>query len=229
VSYFARAIDIIKKHEVYSEHAYPDPVTGGAPYTFGYGSQYYPDGAAVKKGQCCTKQKALEYLLNEVEIIHEDLKRLNLGLDSAMEEALISFIHSVGWDAFLYSRFIDNIEYENWPGVTAEFSRWIFDADHRVIGGLIERRREENQLFLEEIKNTLDAPGDILLRAFRNYNATTKQITAIRQLEEQLNPYILAEFANAFVLDQYCIDYLEDTKTDYQEDVRLALASDNWS
>ena len=56
---------------------------------------------------------------------------------------------------FLYSQLIDNIECENWPGVATVFSTWIFGEDQRVIGGLIDRRREETQLFLEEIKNTL--------------------------------------------------------------------------
>jgi len=110
MSSFARAINIIKKYEGYSERAYPDPLTGGEPYTLGYGSQYYPDGTIVKKGQCCTKQKAMEYLLHDIEVIEGDLKRLNLGLDGAMTEALISFVHSVGWEPFLYSQLIDNIE-----------------------------------------------------------------------------------------------------------------------
>jgi hypothetical protein len=116
---------------------------------------------------------------------------------------------------------IDNIECENWPGVATVFSTWIFGEDQRVIGGLIDRRREETQLFLEEIKNTLEVSGDILLRAFRNYTATGRQINAIRRLEEQVNPYVLAAFANAFFLDDYSVDY--------PEDVRLLSMADNWS
>ena len=221
MSSFARASNIIKKYEGYSETAYPDRSTGGAPYTFGYGSQYYPDGTAVKKGQCCSQQKASEYLLHDMEIIEEDIKRLNLGIDSSMQEALISFIHSVGWDAFLYSNLIDQIECENWAEVTAEISRWIFDDYDRAIGGLINRRREESFLFLEEIKDVALASGDILLKAFRDYAASPRHITAIRRLEAQLNPYILAGFANDFILDEYHIDYLESD--------RLPNVIDNWT
>jgi hypothetical protein len=54
--------------------------------------------------------------------------------------------------------------------------------------------------------------GDLLLKAFRNYTASSRQINAIRQLEEQLNPYVLAAFANDFILDEYHIDYLESDK-----------------
>jgi len=137
---------------------------------------------------------------------------LNLGIDGSMREALISFIHSVGWDSFLYSNLIDLIEGENWPGATAEISRWIFDDYDRTIGGLIDRRREESLLFLSEIKNTVLVSSDILLKAFRNYTASPRQLNAIRQLEEQLNPYVLAAFANKFILDEYHIDYLESDR-----------------
>lgn len=215
-----RALDIIKKYEGYSERAYPDPATGEAPYTLGYGTQFYPDGSAVKRGQCCTKKKALEYLLHDIEIIEDDLKKLNLGLDSSMEEALGSFIHSVGWEAFLYSRIIDFIEDENWPGVVKEISNWIFDEHHQVIGGLIDRRREECNLFLEQIKEESYAKGDVLLEAFRSYVASPGQIKAIQTLEEQINPYVLANFANSFILDNYGLD---------NEDERFATLLDNWT
>mgnify|MGYP005696566883 FL=1 len=90
---FTKAINIICKHEGYKEKAYPDPVTGRHPYTFGYGTQFYPDGSPVKSGHCVTKQKALEYLLCEIHLIEEELDKLNLHIDQSMKNALISFIH----------------------------------------------------------------------------------------------------------------------------------------
>ena len=53
-------VNLIRKYEGFNEKAYPDPSTGKSPYTIGYGTQYYPDGAPVKQGQKCTKEKALE-------------------------------------------------------------------------------------------------------------------------------------------------------------------------
>jgi GH24 family phage-related lysozyme (muramidase) len=120
MSSFARAIDIIKKYEGYSERAYPDSSTGGAPLHVWLRVSILPRRTAVKKGQCCSKRKALEYLQHDMEIIEGDIERLNLGIDASMQEALLSFIHSVGWDSFLYSNLIDLIEGENWPGATAE-------------------------------------------------------------------------------------------------------------
>ena len=107
---YKNALTIIKTFEGFSEKAYPDPDTGGAPYTIGYGTTYYPDGSEVKQGHMCTERKALEYVLKEINVISHELDKLNLGLLDSMKEALISFIHSVGWEAFLYSELIDYLE-----------------------------------------------------------------------------------------------------------------------
>lgn len=198
---FYRAIELICRYEGFSEKAYPDPETGAAPYTIGYGTQFYPDGSPVLRGHCCTKKKALQYLEHEVNIIAQDLEKINLVLDASMKEALISFVHSIGWQPFIYCELIDCIGNENWPGVATEISRWIFDENHRVIGGLIDRRREEIDLFLSEIQDCPWRSTEVLLKAFRNYTASARQVQAIRSLERNVNPYILAEFANQFDLD----------------------------
>jgi lysozyme len=199
---FSDAINLIRKHQGFNEKAYPDPSTGQEPYTIGYGSQFYPDGSPVKKGQLCSKTKALEYLFHEVGVIDAELSKLNLGLDNSMRQALISFIHSIGWESFLYSSIIDAIEEEDFYKATQEMSRWIFDAYHRVIGGLLERRREEVDLFLREIDANPWSSTEVLLSAFRNYAAAPHQVRAIRSLEENISPYVLAEFANNYRLTE---------------------------
>lgn len=202
MSDFSAAINIIRKYEGFNEKAYPDPTTGGEPYTIGYGSQFYPDGSPVKKGQCCSKQKALEYLFHEVSVIDTQLLKLNLGLDDSMRQALISFVHSIGWEPFLYSRVIDAIEHEDFCGATGEIGRWIFNEDHRVVGGLLDRRREEISLFLQEIDANPWSSTEVLLTAFRNYTAAPHQVRAIRTLEESVSPYTLSQFANDFCIDE---------------------------
>ena len=81
MSDFSRALKIIKKFEGFNEKAYPDPLSGGAPYTIGFGTTFYPDGSPVKQGQRCSKPKALEYLYYEISVINDELKKLNLNLD----------------------------------------------------------------------------------------------------------------------------------------------------
>ena len=198
---FSSAINLIRKYEGFSEKAYPDPYTDKGAYTIGYGTEFYPDGTPVKRGQLCTKEKALEYLFNEIEVIDSELSKLQLPLDSYMNQALISFIHSVGWEAFLYSQIIDCIENENFAGVCEELGRWIFDEEYQVIGGLLDRRKEETRLFLTEIHTNDWKTSQILLNSFRTFTGTPGQIRAIAKLEESINPYILSEFANGFRID----------------------------
>jgi lysozyme len=195
---FAAAIDIICRYQGFNEKAYADPETGGAPYTIGYGTQFYPDESPVLAGQMCTKEKALEYLKHELRLINEELDTVNLHLDNSMRMALLSFIHCVGWESFLYGELVDCIGNEDWEGVAIEMSRWIFDHNYQVIGNLIDRRREEIRLFLEDLEDIPCSSTGVLLAAFRNYVGAPNQLRAISKLEEKLNPYVLAEFANGF-------------------------------
>jgi GH24 family phage-related lysozyme (muramidase) len=216
MSEYLPAINLICKFQGYNEKAYPDLETGGSPYSIGYGTQFYPDGSPVCAGQLCTEEKAMEYLINEVEAINADLDTINLRLDDSMRHALISFIHSVGWEAFLYSELVDCIGNENWNGVAIEFSRWIFDFNYRVIGNLVDRRREEIKLFLEDLEGNAWLSNEILLTAFRNYSAAPHQVRAIRKLEESLSPYVLAEFANDFdIADSPWIPHFEMDASDF--------------
>ena len=193
---FGEAVELIRKYEGFSEKAYPSGDDGK--YTVGYGTQFYPDGSPVKLGQWCTKEKALEYLYQEVKAIRSSLDDLNLSLDHSMEQALISFIHSVGWTPFLYSNIIDAIERDDLGEAAEEIKSWIFDENHEVIGGLLDRRREEVALFLREVDGNPWVSTEVLMTAFRNYSAAPHQVRAIRNLEENINPYVLAEFANEF-------------------------------
>ena len=164
--------------------------------------------------------------MHEANVIEQEINKLNLRLDEYMKQALISFIHSVGWKPFLYSALIDCIDVEDWEGVVEEFSQWIFDQEHQVIGGLLERRREESLLFLTEIKQPVKVCEDVLLTAFRSYAASIKQVDAIQKLEQKINPYVLAEFANNFsingdhwaLLSDKSLDYLFQSPGDGQED-----------
>lgn len=195
---FMHAINLIRKYEGFNEKAYADPATGAEPYSIGYGTQFYPDGAPVKKGQFCSREKALEYLFHDVSIIDLELTKLNLGLDEWMRQALISFVYSIGWDPFLYSSVIDCLEREDFCAATQEMGRWIFNESHDVIGGLVDRRREEIQMFLREVNANPWSSTEVLMTAFRNYTAAPHQVRAIRKLEENINPYVLSCFANEF-------------------------------
>ena len=195
---YKTALNIIKTFEGFNEKAYSDPESGGEPYTIGHGTQFYPDGTAVKQGHMCTKKKALEYVLKDINLIAHEIKVLNLGLYPSALEALISFVHSIGWEAFLYSEIIDQLDRNDYKAVTESINQWVFDKDHQVIGGLLDRRRQEVRLFLQDIEINAWPSDMVLLKAFRNYSAAPHQVRAIRELESAVSPYVLSEFANAF-------------------------------
>jgi len=199
---FSNAIGLICKHTGHNEKAYADSSTGGAPYTFGYGTQFYPDGSPVKQNQCCSKEKALGYLFYELNVIDDCLEKLNLGIQESMREALLSFIHSIGWESFLYSHIIDLLEEDNFYAVAEEMSRWVFDEEQKVIGGLIERRKDEIQLFWEDVDSLLPPSAGILMQAFHSFSAREREVKAIQNLERKISPYVLSVFANEFGLGQ---------------------------
>jgi hypothetical protein len=55
---------------------------------------------------------------------------------------------------------------------------------------------------LEDVPGIPGASSEVLLTAFRSYLASPRQIKAIQKLEENINPYVLAEFANDFDLSE---------------------------
>jgi hypothetical protein len=138
--------------------------------------------------------------LDELNTIKNEVNKFEIKLEERILNALVSFIHSIGWQAFLYSNIIQNLEQRSMMQVIDEMNDWIYDAEHRVIGSLLERRREETSLILGDIGRGTWGSG-ILLRAMNGYRGTTNQINAIKTLESHTNPYVLAEFANEFCLD----------------------------
>lgn len=188
---------IIKKYEGFNEKAYRDPMSGGKP-TFGFGTQYYPDGSPVLSGHRVSREKAEEYLREELTVIEDDLVNLNLDLDPGMHQALLSFIHSVGWNAFFFSNIVDALERRDLKEAVSEINSWIFDEDHKAIASLIQRRSDEITLFLSCTDEFRWQSPDILLKAFRDYEASSREVQAIRQLEKSISPYLLAEFADCF-------------------------------
>ena len=195
---YSQALRIIREHEGFNEKAYPCFHTGGEPYTIGYGTQFYPDGTPVKLGQRVSQEKALEYLKHELDIIWEQIDSLDLCMSLSTRNSLVSFIHSVGWENFLYSEIPDNLDNGDWLAAASQMQKWVFDHDRQLVGGLLDRRAAEVQLLMQDTGSPRGVPGDILLAAFRNYTGSPAQVRAIRRLEISLNPYVLSEFGNEY-------------------------------
>jgi lysozyme len=121
-------------------HAYPDPATGGNPWTIGYG-QTGPDihpGLYWTDEQC---DAALSRSLSEV--FDPSLNNLvTVALEQHEFDALDSFQYNIGTNAFARSTLLKKLNAGDKTGAAAEFMHWVIPA---MITG---RRHTELEQFL---------------------------------------------------------------------------------
>lgn len=141
----AKAIALIKQFEGCKLDAYPDPGTGGDPWTIGWGAT----GAGIKKGVRWTQQQADERLA-------ADVTRFAAGVDAVVKDArpyqraaLISFAYNVGLQALKDSTLLRLHNAGDYVGAAAQFARWN-KAGGRVLAGLTRRREAEAAMYRGE-------------------------------------------------------------------------------
>ena len=131
---------MIKSFEGLRLRAYKDAV---GVWTIGYGTT-----RAVRPGMVITRQKAEEFLQN-------DLKRFEDAVNGAVKvrindnqfAALVSFTYNVGSGALRSSTLLRLLNQGNIRGAADQFPRWN-RAGGRVLAGLTRRRNAERALFL---------------------------------------------------------------------------------
>jgi GH24 family phage-related lysozyme (muramidase) len=149
------ALQIIREFEGCRLKAYPDPASGGAPWTIGYGTTRYPNpgGGPVRKGDTITQQQAEEFLRHDLLTLRGpallDLLPMATSWAPNRIAALVSWAYNVGLaeveDSTLRKRL--NAGDDPVVVVTEELPRWN-KADGKVNDGLIRRRNAEVALFV---------------------------------------------------------------------------------
>lgn len=173
------ARELIKQHEGLRLKAYPDPGSGGDPWTLGYGRAY-----GVKKGDTCTKVQAEHWLdediLNASMIVERAVK---VPLSNSQRDALVSFVFNVGHgakgvkDGFVVLRdgrpstMLKLLNLGDYYGAAAQFDRWVHGSGN-ILPGLVKRRKAEKAIFLKDSEvfpqeNEMPIPlaGSILVNA----------------------------------------------------------------
>lgn len=124
--------------------AYPDPGTGGHPWTIGYGST----GPTIDKNTVWAHEQALNafdehvcYFCNGVLILCPNLIKYPRKL-----AAIISFAYNVGLGNLRISTLRRRILAEDWKAAQEEIVKWN-KANGRILKGLT-KRREAEALFL---------------------------------------------------------------------------------
>lgn len=156
----APALKLIKEFEGCYLSAYPDPLSGGDPWTIGYGTTRYPDGRKVQRGDQITVVDADELLRGEVSSIALKL-RSTVPHWSEMNQgqrcALISFAYNLG-PGFMGAAGFETISRclrdRLWDQVPAALELYR-NPGTNVEAGLLRRRRAEGQLWRG---NQVDAP-----------------------------------------------------------------------
>lgn len=131
---------IIELFEGDELRAYPDPATGGDPWTIGYGHT-----ANVHPGEVITQAQALEFLREDVAWAEQAVaKVVEVTLNPNQFSALVSFEYNTG--ASESAHIFQYVNQKNFTAAAAEFGKWIY-ANGQVMPGLVRRRAAEAELF----------------------------------------------------------------------------------
>jgi GH24 family phage-related lysozyme (muramidase) len=134
----------IKKFEGCVLHAYPDPKTGGDPWTIGWGST----GPGIKQGVTWTQQQADERLASDVAAFGQSVLTALSGAPTTQGQfdALVSFAYNLGLRKALGSTLWRMHMAHDYAGAAGQFGLWI-NKGTPVEKGLRARRAAEAAIY----------------------------------------------------------------------------------
>ncbi len=145
-------LSLVKKYEGLRLHAYPDPLSGGAPWTIGYGTTHHADGRPVRQGDTVTEAQAEAALQAHVQDrVLPALSRIpGWGeMSPNMQQALVSFAYNLGAGFFGAAGFrgiTTALLDRRWHDVPAALELYC-NPGSSCHEGLLRRRREEAALW----------------------------------------------------------------------------------
>jgi GH24 family phage-related lysozyme (muramidase) len=148
----AAALKLIKQFEGFHLEAYPDPASGGDPWTIGVGTTRYQDGRPVKRGDKINAVEADMLLRQEVDRIAAKL-RTTIPAWSEMADhqkcALISFAYNLGdgfYNAEGFETISKRLREKDWAKVPDALLLYR-NPGTNVEAGLKRRREAEGSLW----------------------------------------------------------------------------------
>ena len=137
-------LDLIKLHEGCKLVAYPDPGSGGDPWTIGYGHT----GSNIVPGLHISQEQADDYLRRDLAWVEKCINNsVKVDLTQGEFDALCSFVYNLGCSALGKSTLLAKLNAGDSDGAAQEFGRWT-KAGGRVLQGLVVRRKAEMDVFL---------------------------------------------------------------------------------
>ena len=150
----AAALKIIKEFEGCHLDAYPDPLSGGVPWTIGYGTTRYTDGRNVSKGDKINAIEADMLLRQEVDRIAAKLRQIVpfwIEMADHQKCALISFAYNLGsgfYGAPGFETISRELREKDWDAVPAALLLYR-NPGTNVEAGLKRRREAEGKLWAD--------------------------------------------------------------------------------
>lgn len=140
----AAGLALIQNFEGCELTAYPDPGSGGDPWTIGFGHT----GSDVHPGSSITQTRADELLLQDLAVFERCVNdAVSHSITPNQFAACVSFAYNEGCGAFEGSTLLRLLNAGDVRGAADQFGEWV-SADGRVLEGLVRRRAAERALFL---------------------------------------------------------------------------------
>ncbi|HHB6968712.1 TPA: lysozyme [Klebsiella pneumoniae] len=141
-------IALIKRFEGCRLTAYPDPGTGGYPWTIGYGWTGKVDGKPIKPGMNIDDATADRLLRTGVVSFEQAVSQmLKVSVTQNQYDALVSLAYNIGTRALSTSTLMKKLNAGDVKGAADEFLRWNRSGG-KVMAGLTNRRKAEREVFL---------------------------------------------------------------------------------
>lgn len=136
-------IDLLKHFEGFCGAAYPDPATGGDPWTIGYGFT-----KCVQPGDRITLQDAEDRLKVEMAEFEGGVLALCTRLPTPNQlAALVCLAYNIGLGAFKKSTVLRKHNNGETYAAAGAFLMWV-KAAGKTMPGLVRRREAERALYL---------------------------------------------------------------------------------
>ena len=141
--YSPKGLEMTKDFESLRLVSYPDPGTGGAPWTCGYGHT----GDDVFESLAITEDQADAWLIEDTEKAAEHVRHLvTVELNQNQFDALVDFVFNCGAENLAKSTLLKLVNAKNFDGASRQFLDWVY-ANGRILPGLVKRRHAESELF----------------------------------------------------------------------------------
>lgn len=131
-----------------SVKAYPDPGTGGKPWTIGIGSTTDEQGEPIAPGTVWSRERAVARFKAHLAEFGNGVDELLAGkpATAAQKAALVSLAYNIGLSALSRSTVLKRHRAGDYDGAAGAFLMWN-RAGGRVMAGLSRRRAAEVKLY----------------------------------------------------------------------------------